>query len=137
VNGEFSLDADLGPAATHWGNSADVLGAIRIRDVLCHCSGLPNWVNKGEHLSPSAPPGKQFGYSSIGYYLTQKTIESLTGLSFSDWILQTLSELHLSARFTHEPQFAAHIAVGHSVEASRYHINRGPNQWHHPVSTLR
>ena len=126
MQGEFSLDAHLGPAAMDWGNSEDVLSRIKISDVLCHCTGLPNWIKKGEPLQLSAPPGRQFGYCSVGYYLAQKTIESLTGFTFLEWIQQTLVKLRLSARFTYEPGFDGRIAIGHGVD--------GKTLPHHPRS---
>jgi CubicO group peptidase (beta-lactamase class C family) len=113
LRGEISLDQDLGPASVEWGNSEEILTQMTIRNALCHTSGLPNSLKKGEPLVISSEPGASFRYSGVGYDLAQKTVEVVVGSSFTDWIGRELADLRIASRFTFEPEYEGRIAVGH------------------------
>ncbi len=87
------IDLDT-PLREYWRSprigDADPASAITARMVLNHTTGLPNW-----QISPSDPaiddthleslfaPGERFAYSGEGFYLLQKTLEHVSGLSWN------------------------------------------------------
>lgn len=54
-------------------------GAITVRHVLSHTTGLPNWRPAGDELAPLRPPGVRWGYSGEGFVLLQRHLEQRTG----------------------------------------------------------
>lgn len=116
LRSEISLDQDLGPAADDWGSAEETLRSLTIRNALCHATGLPNHVDRGEPLSPSAAPGARFGYSGVGYDLAQRTVEKVVGSTFETWIGRELEDLGIDARFTFVPDYKGRIAVGHDTD---------------------
>jgi CubicO group peptidase (beta-lactamase class C family) len=52
------------------------LGAITVRMVLNHTSGLPNWTSGP--LQVETPPGTEWQYSGEGYVLLQRAVEQVT-----------------------------------------------------------
>ena len=85
-------------------------GKIRIKDLLSHRSGLPNYIyfcsgkcNKGEYLTNDAVikimqqtkpkayalPNKKFEYSNTNYLLLASIIEIATGKKFGDFMRET------------------------------------------------
>lgn len=53
------------------------LGAVTVRMLLNHTSGLPNWA--WGPLRFDAPPGTEWRYSGEGYVLLQRAVEAVTG----------------------------------------------------------
>ena len=100
--GKIDLDT---PLWTYWQSPRTKDNAlakkITARMVLNHTTGLPNW-----QISPSNPaidstplvnefaPGERFQYSGEGFYLLQKTLEQLAGLSWNE-----LAEREVFSRF--------------------------------------
>ena len=83
---------------------------IRVKDLLCHRSGLPNYLyfctpicNKGEYLSNKevidymvrkkprvyARPNRKFEYCNTNYLLLASIVEKVTGLRFKDFMHDT------------------------------------------------
>lgn len=87
------IDLDT-PLRHYWRSprieDGDPAAAITARMVLNHTTGLPNW-----QVSPSDPaiddtpleslfaPGERFSYSGEGYYLLQRTLEHISGVSWN------------------------------------------------------
>ena len=61
-----------------------VHGAIRVRHVLSHTTGLPNWSPNDEPSQVIRPPGTGFGYSGEGFALLQRQLERSTGQTLDD-----------------------------------------------------
>jgi CubicO group peptidase (beta-lactamase class C family) len=71
---------------------------ITVRELLSHRSGLPSAACEGDPSStlarcvrsiargpdPTAPPGREFHYSGVGYVIAGRLIERLSGTSFED-----------------------------------------------------
>ncbi|MBI1354482.1 MAG: serine hydrolase [Acidobacteria bacterium] len=60
---------------------------VRIRHVLSHSSGFPNWrsptdENPAPALTPSFEPGERYRYSGEGYFYLQRILEAVTGQGF-------------------------------------------------------
>jgi CubicO group peptidase (beta-lactamase class C family) len=56
---------------------------VRIRHVLSHSSGFPNWRSEaGQQLSPQFEPGSRFQYSGEGFFYLQRILEEVTGKGF-------------------------------------------------------
>jgi CubicO group peptidase (beta-lactamase class C family) len=53
------------------------LGAVTVRMLLNHTSGLPNWASGP--LTFKAAPGTEWHYSGEGYLLLQRAVEAVTG----------------------------------------------------------
>ncbi len=92
--------------------------SLRIRHVLSHTIGLPyhaftNMVEEHlpldtllshlKELDLNGPPGKVYSYQNVGYSLIEKVIESATGKSYEqalmDKLFQPLHMLHASASY--------------------------------------
>jgi len=86
---------------------------IRIKDLLCHRSGLPNYLyfcsgkcNKGEYLNNEkviaimakekpamyAKPNKKFEYCNTNYLLLASIVEKISGKNFKAFIHETFFE---------------------------------------------
>jgi CubicO group peptidase (beta-lactamase class C family) len=59
-------------------------GAITPRHILSHTTGLPNWREPGQALTPRRPPGVRWGYSGEGFLLLQKELERRMGQPIDD-----------------------------------------------------
>lgn len=83
-----------------------VTATIRVRDLLCHNSGLATFsgdllwygsdlsseevLRKSKHLKPSSPFRSQFGYQNLMFMAAGQIIESITGSSWKDHIQKSL-----------------------------------------------
>jgi CubicO group peptidase (beta-lactamase class C family) len=61
-----------------------VQGAITVRHVLSHTTGLPNWRPAGQPLQPLRPPGQRWGYSGEGFVLLEQFLEQRLGVSLDE-----------------------------------------------------
>lgn len=140
------IDLDT-PLRDYWRSprieDRDPAAAITARMVLNHTTGLPNW-----QISPSDPaidstaltslfaPGERFSYSGEGFYLLQKTLEHVTGLSWSE-----LAEREVFARFDMPdssflttPALEGIKASGHERDGSTRQLRRFA--WENTAYTL-
>jgi CubicO group peptidase (beta-lactamase class C family) len=58
---------------------APIDGAITVRHVLSHTTGLPNWQDGALPVVPLRPPGVRWGYSGEGFALLVRHLEARTG----------------------------------------------------------
>ncbi len=73
---------------------------VRIKHLLAHSSGLPDFIRQPSSLSDKElmsrlsqekmdfVPGKQFRYNQTNYWLIAQIIEEITGGSFQDYVFQ-------------------------------------------------
>ena len=64
---------------------------ITARHVLSHSSGLRNWRNnRDQTLVPDFDPGSRFQYSGEGFYYLQRTVETISGMAFEQYMQERL-----------------------------------------------
>jgi CubicO group peptidase (beta-lactamase class C family) len=132
ADGDLELDA---PVGEYLSEAADIEEAT-LRQVLSHTGGLvsdPDSQTATDSLgryvaahcrasSQLVPPGTAFSYSNLGYVLTGRLIEAITGMSWweaTEAIL--LRPLGIDTGFVCEPGAARPrrpVAAGHSVNAA-------------------
>ncbi len=106
-------EIDLDQNIARWEADVPAASTITIRQLLTHTSGLPDYGTLREYhqavrSSPSNPwseaeflerslvqglqfePGSKSSYSNIGYLLLQRIVESLSGKSLADVVLEEL-----------------------------------------------
>lgn len=111
---------------------------VRIKDLLCHRSGLPNYLyfcsrkcNKGEYLNneqvldimqtekpaPYALPNKKFEYCNTNYMMLAMIVEKVSSKKFSAFMRETFFEpLEMIRTFiyNHEDSLSRKIAVSYN-----------------------
>jgi CubicO group peptidase (beta-lactamase class C family) len=87
---------------------------ITLRMVLTHTSGLSN-DSDGKDRKVYFKPGSYFSYSGAGFRYLQQVIEDVTGMSFSDFMEQTiLKPLGMaSSSFVFKEDLVSLLASGH------------------------
>jgi CubicO group peptidase (beta-lactamase class C family) len=109
-----------------------------IRTLLTHTSGLPRdasspmWteakgVPTGEYLAETRmreltqPPNNKFAYSNLGYSLLGNIIETVSGISWSDYLQQhILDPLGMMATYPTPASDDAELAIGYSAYNDTY-----------------
>lgn len=124
------IDLDT-PLRQYWRSprieDGDPAAAITARMVLNHTTGLPNW-----QISPADPaidataleslfaPGERYSYSGEGFYLLQRTLEHVSGLSWNELAQRevfTPFDMPESSFLT-RPEPQADNAFGHARDGS-------------------
>ena len=117
---------------------------ITIRQLLCHRSGLPDYLefalpysNDLEPMSneellqlmtlerpePESPPDTRFSYSNTGYAVLASVVEKVSGLTFEDFVLRQIFEplgMTHSRFYTEACQVPSVYTVGHRRNKSAY-----------------
>jgi CubicO group peptidase (beta-lactamase class C family) len=91
--------------------------AIKIRHVLSHSSGLPNWRTTDLPLKTYFPPGERFSYSGEGFVWLQRVVEVIIGDAI-DVLLRRLVFEPLKMRqssFVWQSAFTANYADPHDA----------------------
>jgi CubicO group peptidase (beta-lactamase class C family) len=100
ADGDLDLEDRIGEFLPEVGPR---VGAITIRQLLSHTSGLPSTLS-GETATPRQylracrdaelvlPPGLGFSYSNVGYVLVSKAVEEITGMDWWEAVEQLLLE---------------------------------------------
>ena len=131
ADGDVELDAPIGECVPDLGDLGDMLS---LRHLLSHTSGLPDSSDVKEastsslrryvveHVcrqNPLLPPGACFSYSSPGYALAGRLIETVTGMSWSEAVESILLRpLDIEPAFVNLPGAnppRRPFATGHSV----------------------
>jgi CubicO group peptidase (beta-lactamase class C family) len=87
---------------------------ITLRQLLSHTSGLTNQVNPLDRIR-TAPPGRRFAYSGVGFMYLQEIIQQVTGSSLED-VAQEVAFGPLgmvSTSFVVDARSRNHLASGH------------------------
>jgi CubicO group peptidase (beta-lactamase class C family) len=92
------------------------LSEINARRVLCHTTGLQNWLwQAGDVPAIHFTPGSRFSYSSLGYVYLQQAVERVTGETLHAFmqreVLDPLGMAHSS--FTWREGDEVEAATGH------------------------
>lgn len=106
---------------------------ITARMVLAHTTGLPNWAQNpttptwptsGLHLEYA--PDSCWNYSGEGYVFLQKTLEHLTGKSFTVLVQEEVFKpLGLkNSSFSWRPAFEATVCAGHDAQGQPAPVQR-------------
>ena len=113
--GALDLDANLTALPGPEGFTA--LEGVTARRVLCHTSGLPNWLPDGEAPKPRFAPGSRFSYSGVGYRLLQRAIEGLTGQPLAGFLeREVFGTLQMAdSSFVWKPDYDHRCATGHDA----------------------
>jgi CubicO group peptidase (beta-lactamase class C family) len=86
-----------------------VHGAITVRHVLSHTTGLANWSPLDDPARALRPPGARFGYSGEGFTLLPRALERSTGHTLDDLARQhVFAPLGMSDSFFDEPEIEFH-----------------------------
>jgi CubicO group peptidase (beta-lactamase class C family) len=134
ADGDLELDAPLGDYLSELGE----LGAgMTLRQVLSHTAGLASGPDSDDIATTTParyvreqvrghnfvlPPGVSFSYSNMGYVLTGRLIETITGMSWGEAMSSILlNPLRIDPRYIaggYSPCSARPLATGHSVNAT-------------------
>ncbi|MBO7625367.1 MAG: beta-lactamase family protein [Bacteroidales bacterium] len=117
---------------------------ITIRQLLCHRSGLPDYLEFAlpysndlepmsneellqlltlEHPEPESPPDTRFSYSNTGYAVLASVVEKVSGLTFEDFVLRNIFEpleMNHSRFFTEACTVPSLFTIGHRRNKSVY-----------------
>jgi CubicO group peptidase (beta-lactamase class C family) len=86
-----------------------VLGAITVRHVLTHTTGLPNWRPSGLPLAPLRPPGQRWGYSGEAFALLQEHLQHRAGAPIATLARERVfAPLHMDQSRLAEPEPGYH-----------------------------
>ena len=110
---------------------------VTVRQLICHTSGIPNplplrWVHPAErhgnfdedaslatvlrdHPRLSFEPGTRYAYSNIGYWLLGKTVEHVTGRTFSSYVTE-----HILRPLAIEPRELGYAVADPACQATGY-----------------
>jgi CubicO group peptidase (beta-lactamase class C family) len=77
---QLDLDRPLRAYVTEDAPAGEFGQKITARHILSHSSGLPNWRDDDQHLTPAFEPGTKFRYSGEGFYYLQRCVEKITGM---------------------------------------------------------
>lgn len=89
---------------------------ITAENVLSHSTGLPNWrFQLDRELASAFTPGTRWQYSGEGYFLLQRVVESIVGVSIATHMKQTvLSPFGMGASsYAWSPELETKAAAGH------------------------
>jgi CubicO group peptidase (beta-lactamase class C family) len=117
---------------------------ITIRQLLCHRSGLPDYLefalqycndlepmsNEGllqmmtiERPEPESSPDTRFSYSNTGYAVLASVVEKVSGMTFEDFVLRNIFEpleMNHSRFYTEESLVPSVYTIGHRRNKSVY-----------------
>lgn len=135
ADGDVDLDA---PLIEHLPELNDVGKVLSLRQLLSHTAGLACGPDSADLSSPSLrrytaehcgwhnmllTPGSGFSYSNMGYVLTGRLIEAITGMSWSEAMASILLRpLGIEPAFICPTVFGPSvrtISTGHSANAAR------------------
>jgi CubicO group peptidase (beta-lactamase class C family) len=117
ARGLLNLDTPLTEyAPTPYIPGEPLLNMVTARTVLCHTTGLQNWLwAEGEQPSIHFTPGTRFSYSSLGYMYLQQVVEHVTGQPLAQLmrenVLDRLRMRHSS--FAWREDYDIDAAIGH------------------------
>src|SRR5262245_20114106 len=77
--GALALDTPLARHVPDYVPDDPHAGAITVRHVLSHTSGLPNWRTADLPLKTYFPPGESFSCSGEGFVWLQRVVDAITG----------------------------------------------------------
>ncbi|MCB0577141.1 MAG: beta-lactamase family protein [Saprospiraceae bacterium] len=129
------------PVRQYLPGNTTLSGAITVRHLLTHTAGLPNplpinWIHLPEahpafdrnaffapilakYQKPKSEPGSAFRYTNLGYLLLGQVIESVSGMSYEDYIRQ-----HILDRLSPEPGDLGFEIPHPLLHAKGYHRRR-------------
>ena len=137
--GRISLDD---PISSFIPETPTIAKEIRVRHLLNHTSGLPDWsINKAPEALPENfttaqaveyyfstvlqlefEPGEAWSYSNIGYFLLGAIIENVSGMRYAEYFQANFFEpLALHSFKECSPQVDA-LAVGYHLENKQFEI---------------
>jgi CubicO group peptidase (beta-lactamase class C family) len=138
ADGDLGLDEPLGEHLPELADLSELSGLsddlgdlLTLRHLLSHTGGLACGPDSAElsasslrryvadHFRPPnlmLPPGAGFSYSNMGYILTGRLVEAITGMSWSEAMASiVLAPLGIEPAFIAGGSTARPTAVGHSV----------------------
>lgn len=156
---------DLDKPARDYLPDSPIAEAITIRHLLTHTAGLPNplpisWIHLAsehesfdrnaffrpilaKHGKPEREPGSKFRYSNLGYLFLGQIIESVSGLSFEEYVRTNILEKlevkpgelgfdvpHslLQAKGYHNKRSLSMLALGFMLDKSKY-MDQPSGKW--------
>ena len=142
--GKLSLD---GPISRFLPGTPDLARNIRVRHLLNHTSGLPDWsIDAAQEALPENfttvqaveyyfstvakldfEPGQTWSYNNLGYFLLGAIIEQVSGMQYDEYFRRTFFEPLALNSLIECPSQSDLLATGYHAMSEEFEVARSSN----------